>query len=140
VQPGDEVLVLFLERDVSAWIATGQVSDPETRRRHHFSDALALPVLFSDPNRIPSYQTGAIEIRTDDRSGRFTLYANGTVEIRTASTVEIGDGSEDVVSLLSDLCQEVSDLLIDHSGARPVAPSSQAALAALKARIDSLKP
>lgn len=139
VQAGDEVLVVFLERDASAWIETGAVSNPHTRRRHHLSDAVALPGLVSSPNRIPSYQSGAIEIRTDDRAGRVTVYADGTIEIRTSSSVSIGDGTEEIVSLLSELVDTITGITVDHSGARPLSAASQALLVALKARVDTLK-
>jgi len=139
VASGDEVVVVFLERDASAWIEGGKILPPESRRKHSYSDGVAIPLKLIVQNRIGAYQTGAIEIRTDDRSGRITLKADGTVEIMTTSSVEIGDGKEDIVSLLSELCTTIQGLTVSHSGERPLSAASQALVAALKARVDTLK-
>lgn len=65
IEPGDECLVLFNDRDIDNWFSSGSTSAGNaTPRLHSFSDAIALVGVRSIPNVLPSYSTDAIEIRT----------------------------------------------------------------------------
>ncbi len=40
---GDEVLVLFMERDISEFLRTGETTAPPDQRLHHLAHAIAIP-------------------------------------------------------------------------------------------------
>lgn len=42
IAPGDFGLAFFNDRDIDTWWTSGGVSDPNTRRKHSFSDAIVL--------------------------------------------------------------------------------------------------
>lgn len=60
---GDTVLLIFGERSLDNWKATGQLVDPQDERHHHLADAIALPGLFT-PGAPPASgsPSGVIEI------------------------------------------------------------------------------
>jgi hypothetical protein len=49
--PGDEVLLLVSDRDISGWLATGELTTPAVYRTHQLTDAVALAGFPSIPNR-----------------------------------------------------------------------------------------
>ncbi len=82
IQPGDLVLLVFSERSLDNWVAsTGQEVEPNDSRKHDFSDAIAIPGLFTfaktlnaDPDAVVlKFNSGSIKIKTD-----------GSVEINAA--------------------------------------------------------
>lgn len=100
---GDTCLVLFNDRDIDAWWASGQVVAPNSPRMHSLSDGLALVGFRSLANALDDYEAdnavlrlgdsvirikpdGAIEIARegDDPGSSFKLNADGSVEIAKA--------------------------------------------------------
>ena len=58
ISQGDECLILFNDRDMDNWFASGSTTGPvATARLHSFSDAIALVGLNSTPNVIQNYDT-----------------------------------------------------------------------------------
>ena len=49
--PGDEVLLVISDRDISGWIDTGQTTTPATGRSHNLTDAMAIVGLTSAPRQ-----------------------------------------------------------------------------------------
>ncbi|MBW5405977.1 Gp138 family membrane-puncturing spike protein [Morganella morganii] len=68
VKAGDEGLVIFAERCIDGWYASGQQSVPLDTRFHDYSDAFFLPQGSSQPNRIPDYSADSLSMQTDDGS------------------------------------------------------------------------
>lgn len=62
VQAGDTCLLLFTDRSIDKWQATGGDVDPEDERRHHLSDAVCIVGLRHDNNKLGEYDTGAIQL------------------------------------------------------------------------------
>lgn len=71
-------------------------------------------------------------------SGKIETVATTEIIIKSTGTT-IGNGTEDIVSLMSEMCQLVSDSAVDHSGSRPMDGATKAAWAVLKSRVDDLK-
>lgn len=57
LKKGDEVLLVFNERDIDAWRATGSVGAPQTNRRFSLTDVVAIPGYVSDGN-VATFDTG----------------------------------------------------------------------------------
>lgn len=51
--PGDTVLLVCMDRDISAWRATGAVSDPDDARLHDYGSCVAIPGLVPDTSSFP---------------------------------------------------------------------------------------
>lgn len=66
VKPGDECLVVFAQRCIDSWWASGGVQDQAELRMHDPSDGFALLGFRSQPRVIPSVSTSAVQLRSDD--------------------------------------------------------------------------
>lgn len=66
VKAGDEGLVIFAERCIDGWYASGTLSAPLDTRFHDFSDAFFLPQGSSQPHKIPDYSNDSLSMQTDD--------------------------------------------------------------------------
>lgn len=145
VAPGDECLVLFLERDVSRWYENSQEEAPETRRVHDISDGVALVGLNSKPQRIGSYNASDLVIGNDAGTQSVILRENGDVEVEAdgdllASNTKLGlgAGAEDVLGLMDEVLTLFLGLTVELGGGTVITPSA-ATVAALKARIAAVK-
>lgn len=59
---GDTCLILFNDRDIDNWYATGQVGPIATQRLHSFADGFALVGVRALPNAISGYDTQRIHL------------------------------------------------------------------------------
>jgi len=97
LSPGDDVVLVFSERSLDRWKSTGNIADPNDRRRHNLTDAFALvggsgiPGSFSvtDPtaveivNGAASASVGLAKIESKIGTTKTTLTA-------TAASMECG--------------------------------------------------
>ncbi len=141
IAAGDEVLLVFAERDASEWLKDGRDHVPGSARMHDYSDAVAIPGYASEPNRLSAVNADGLEIRSDDGQTTVTLGSDGSVRIVGPGGLSFGDGVEEMVSLISESLDVMHDLLIDHDngGDQPVSSASKATIVALKARADAMK-
>lgn len=137
VAPGDECLVLFLERDVSRWYENSQEEAPETRRTHDISDGVALVGLNSKPQRIGSYNASDLEISNDAGTQSVILRDNGDIEVANTK-LGLGAGAEDVLGLMDEVLTLFLGLTVNTSTGVVITPSA-GTVAALKARIAAVK-
>jgi hypothetical protein len=73
VAAGDECLLVFTDAQHDFWWASGGVQNRNDLRRHDLSDAVAILGPWSQPRVLPSYNTTAAELRTDDGLTRLTV-------------------------------------------------------------------
>lgn len=137
VAPGDECLVLFLERDVSRWYENSQEEAPETRRTHDISDGVALVGLNSKPQRIGSYNASDLVIGNDADTQSVILRENGDIEVENTK-LGLGAGAEDVLGLLDEVLTLFLGLTVNTTTGVVITPSA-GTVAALKARIAAVK-
>lgn len=81
VAPGDECLLIFAERCIDGWFASGQSSIPLDYRLHDLSDGFALMGFSSLPHVIPNLANDAVMMRTLDGSAYFKLDQAGQMTI-----------------------------------------------------------
>jgi hypothetical protein len=94
INPGDEVLVIFLDMCEDSWWSSGGVQNQLELRRHDLSDAVCVPGLWSQPNRVKNYPENGIQLRNE--SGDTMVEITGTtINIQTSGTVNI-DGNTTV--------------------------------------------
>lgn len=65
IQAGDSCIVLFNDRDIDNWFATGQVGNPNTSRYHHLADGIALVGINSMQSAISNYLTTGVRLAYD---------------------------------------------------------------------------
>lgn len=85
IQPGDGCLVLFNDRDIDNWFVGGQTMPPRTKRKHSFSDAIALVGLRNMQNKITDYLANGTELKYGSstiklENNKVTL-TNGTAQV-----------------------------------------------------------
>ncbi|NRS20582.1 hypothetical protein HP398_29625 [Brevibacillus sp. HB1.4B] len=68
VKQGDECLVVFSDMCIDAWFSNGGVQNQIDKRRHDLSDAIAIPGLWSQPNKVEQYSTKHVELRNEKRT------------------------------------------------------------------------
>ena len=62
---GDAVLVVFSESDLSQWLTTGSVSNPDQIKRHGLSGGIAIPCIGADTSPLPSTLDSGFVITAD---------------------------------------------------------------------------
>lgn len=126
VAVGDECLVLFNDRDLDNWFATGSAAQPNTGRMHSIADGFALIGFRSLRNSIPSYSTTDAEIRNIALGGRVSV----------GTKIAIANSATDLKSVMDNLITALENW-VDTHGDTPN-PATLAALAAVKTLSDSL--
>lgn len=63
IAPGDSCLVLFNDKDMDNWYASGQTMLPNTERMHSISDAIALVGIRNKQNQITDYFADGVELK-----------------------------------------------------------------------------
>lgn len=93
VRRGDGVILVFADRSLDKWLALGGEVTPDDRRRHHLSDAIAVPglVSFADFGDVqPSENNDDVLMRYDGSQVR--LKPGGAVEVETSTSVTVNSG------------------------------------------------
>jgi hypothetical protein len=121
IQAGDFVLLVFLDRDPSAFRSSGQVSNPPDQRLHSLAHAVAIPGLFPAAQTIGSASASNLVMGKDGAEGlRVTL---------TAAEMQVG-GSSDSAALASKVDSQLNNLKTAINGWAPVSNDGGAALKA----------
>ncbi len=68
--PGDPVLLLCCDRDISAWMRSGAASEPDDARSHSWANAVAIPGLTPTKNPFPAPLDAAALASKVDMIGR----------------------------------------------------------------------
>lgn len=101
IRPGDECLLVFSDRAIDDFLENGAQAgnakpeccggDNKTTepRIHHLSDAICIPGIISQPQKLPNWSGEAIELRNRDRTAFISLNANADITIQTVGAVTI---------------------------------------------------
>lgn len=99
--PGDQVLLIFVERSIDRWKAVGGSVTPSEKRRHAYSDAVAIPGFYPFSESFP-VQDNEKAYLVNDRAS-VSLAKNGTFQFE-------GRGGEELMQILDEvitLCSEM---------------------------------
>lgn len=117
LEEGDEVLLMFLERDATGWRRTGELSTPADQRLHSLAHAVALPALQSTGNAL-----------ADANGTNMTLGSEGGITITiTGSQLQV-DGDAESAAKASSVDGQFNDLKSAINGWVPAANDGGAAL------------
>lgn len=125
VRKGDTVLLVFAERDIGRWRATGERERPIVSTPHGISGAVAIPGLYPSGDALSGVDEDAL-----------FLGQPGSFGVRiTDERAEVG-GSSDAAALAS----KVDELIDAFTGMAPVAQDGGAALQeAVKTKWETIK-
>lgn len=164
LKKGDYVTLIFSQRSLDAWKEAGGVVSPNDPRRFNLSDAYGIPGGFPKSRGFtPSGAAGAIElsnkknfvsleedgsVKIENEVGKVNVKSDGelnftngglTFTLKPSGKVIISNGSDELVTLLSDLVQEIIGAqTLTLLGLQPLIGVSQT-FPALKAKIDAFK-
>lgn len=139
VNPGDYCLLIFCERSIDNFLASGQQSPPTDPRKFDLSDGVAIMGLLPFTEESPA--SGNNEFLISYAGSEVKIASNGDVTIKTASKVAIGTVSTEVLDVLSQALGFIANPLgvvvpsVPFSG--PLADATTAA--ALKLQLDAIK-
>jgi len=103
---GDEVALYFIERSIDNWLDQGGIQSPNDTRKFDLSDAYAVPVLYSQQNKIENFDAVNMVIRNTANDTKITIKPSGEVIITaTKTTIE---GNLDVTGTITAPNIEVS--------------------------------
>lgn len=149
-------IILTFDRNVSAFMKTGEAYEPNTSRRHNITDSIALTTFFTLNNPIQNYDTDAITLRYKAIISSIVYYSviqNFGNKILLKSTQDVG-GSEtygqiqitnkiniknnqtDLLKVLNGLIDVIKAITIDSNN--KVSSTSQTALNNYKSTIGKL--
>lgn len=134
IAKGDEGLLIFNERDISAWRKSGDTLAPSSSRKHSYSDALFIPQMYSDPNKLSNVSATDLEIRTADGTGKISIAADGKMEFEKS-----GDKVLQTVSDTLDKLSQTTVTITSGSSAGVWPIDQQSDFATLKTVIDNIK-
>ncbi len=110
ITAGDYVLLVFADRSLDVWRAKGGVVDPIDRRRHSVTDAVAIPGVYPDPDKLTHSGIDADMVLGQQGGAVIHIKANGEIHLGQ-------DNSMDFVGLASKIeaqIQAVSDAFDGH--------------------------
>lgn len=102
IKAGDTCIVLFNDRDIDNWYASGQKMEPRTQRMHSFADGIALVGLHNKSNQLSDYLTDGTEWKYKGTSiklqdSKVTITNGTSTAILNGSQVTITDGAGQAV-------------------------------------------
>lgn len=107
---GDEVGIFILERSIDNWLEDGGIQAPNDIRKFDLSDAYAVPILYSQANKIENFDPDNMVIGNTANDTKITIKPTGEVVIKAIKTTVEGDF--DVIGTITAPNIEASDSLI----------------------------
>lgn len=117
IKQGDSCLVLFNDRDIDNWYASGQKMLPRTERKHNYSDAIALVGVRNLQNKIENYLNDGVEVK----------YGNSTIKLQQ-DKVTIDNNKSTIV-------MDKDDITIDNGKATVLISKGDVSITADKVTI-----
>lgn len=139
VQPGDYVLLIFVERSIDLWLSVGGQVTPTDPRKFDLSDAIAIPGLVPFTETFPNNNNQDFVINYVGSTMR--IKQDGAVVIETASTIAIGTQITELLDVVSQILSFIANPVgvavpsVPFTG--PLVDSANAA--ALKIQLDLIK-
>ncbi|RKZ95958.1 MAG: hypothetical protein DRQ46_07735 [Gammaproteobacteria bacterium] len=100
---GDEVELIFQERSIDTWLEQGGIVAPDDVRKHALSDAIAIPVGYSQANKISNFDPDNLEIRSE---------GGASIKITPDGNIEL-NGNADFVTAFDDMKAAFDQLVND---------------------------
>jgi len=91
VKRGDTVLLVFADRSIDNWLAQGGEIEPDDRRQHDISDAVAIPglVSFADWGGDPEPSENNDDVLLRYAGSKVRIKPNGDVEVEGSANIKM---------------------------------------------------
>ena len=117
LKTGDHVLVIFVERSIDIWKTQGGKTNPQDPRKHHYSDAVAIPGLYPTNSPIAVTNSDAVTVlngkaRLEVKADSFSFnHPNAVINFNPDGTIKIQNkaGGVELMDLLVRLVQAIID-------------------------------
>jgi hypothetical protein len=130
VEKGDTVLLIFAERSIDEWLASGSEVTPSLNRKFDISDAIAIPGLM--PFNKNNQQSKATNLEI--------TYKDFKITIDTTGKIAIGKGNVELLKVLSDLIQAlITSTTATPAGPQPLSISLDGTLTNLITSLESIR-
>lgn len=111
LKEGDEVALYFIERSIDNWLEDGGLQSPNDTRKFDLSDAYAVPVLYSQAQKIEDFDPDNMVIKSTNGNAKITIKTTGKVIIDTSAGATI-NGNLDVTGTITAPNIEASTSLL----------------------------
>ncbi|MEM0173066.1 MAG: Gp138 family membrane-puncturing spike protein [Sulfolobaceae archaeon] len=143
ISVGQYVLLIFCERSLDLWKSVGGQVTPKDPRQYDLSDAIAIPGLkpFSDTFE----QNSGTDFKISYAGSEISISESGAIQIKTASTVAIGNEIVELLQKISDTLAGIAAITTTITvppGGIPPTPfpiDNAATFISLQSDIDSIK-
>ncbi len=115
IQAGDECLVIFADMAIDSWWQSGGVQGQVMKRRHHLSDAFAIPGTWSQPRNIANYDASNAQLRSLDGTVKITLKP-AEIDIEAPTVKVTGAAQVNIVGAGNTTIEGKNFLSHKHSG------------------------
>jgi len=89
LKEGDEVALYFIERSIDNWLEDGGIQSPNDFRKFDLSDAYAVPILYSQKQKITDFDPDNMVIKSTNGNSKITIKTDGTISMETTANTEI---------------------------------------------------
>lgn len=138
VNEGDYVLLIFIERSIDLWKAVGGQVTPKDPRKFDLSDAIAIPGLQPLNGDFSNRNNNDFEINFAGSS--IKIAADGAIQIKTSTTVAIGNPTTELLQVLSTLMTYLQGAAVTGTTlGGPLNPAFTALVSALQLQLDAIK-
>lgn len=104
---GDEGIIEFSQRCIDAWVDQGGVAPQSIIQFHDMNDAMFVPGLRSQPNKISDFKNDGVRIRNKSGSQEIWVKNDESISMKNSSGY---------INLLPDGRVDINGLIIDTSG------------------------
>lgn len=118
---GDVVVVMFADNDIENVLLSGEISDPNSNRKHSLDDAIAIGSIMPFTKTLPDEHLSDLVIAKDDFSSKIVIKESGDIIIE-GGNVLLGDGAATEGVPLGDTLKNWLDT---HTHPSVGAPTSQ---------------
>ena len=124
IKEGDEVLCVFADRCIDAWLVSGEISQQNVHRVHNINDGFAIIGVNSYPNVIPNYNTDNLELRNTARDQYMSMQPDGIINIDTTNDINVNTAATINATAADDVNVTCTNAKVDASASAAVNTSS----------------
>lgn len=129
---GDPVLLLFSDRSLDEWKASGAMATPASTRKHQLTDAIAVPGVRAPGDALPASAVDGSKLIVGEVDGMQLRIGNGRAEL--------GNASGELLALFDDAIAALETATTATAlGPQPLDPATMTALGLVRSALASMK-
>jgi len=130
LEKDDPCILVFSQRNIDPWRVSGEVVDPKDNRTFDLSDAIAIPGVSPDNNKLA----------IDDPDDVVLAHGKSSIAVQKSGKFKIQNEDNELFSLLSDwLTSLAAARTATIGGPQPLIDTADPSFVLLKAKIDAMK-